>query len=101
MGQITLSLPDDAAISVIADASRYKFVTVSADALDGAEAVVIEMLSGGTPVVVADPTTGTAVTLTVTIPSVQLAGGVVYRLTKPVTSNNCSLYMDTGPGIQS
>ena len=34
-----------------------------------------------------------------TLPAVQLAGGVVYQLHKSATSENCALYMDTGPGI--
>ena len=100
MGQITLLAPTTDAAVVIADASRYKFVTVSADALGGVgEMVDISMLSGGVPVVVADPATGTAIQLTSTLPAVQLAGGVVYQLTKSATSENCALYMDTGPGI--
>ncbi len=101
MGQITLLQPNEAERTVIADASRYKFITVSADALGSGESVAIKMVSGGTPVVVADPTTGTAVTLTPSIPSVQLAGGVTYQLTKTATVSACGLYMDTGPGIQS
>lgn len=100
MGQITLLSPTTDASVVIADASRYQFITVSADALGGVgETVDISMLSGGVPVVVADPATGTAIQLTSTLPAVQLAGGVVYQLTKSATSENCALYMDTGPGI--
>lgn len=99
MGQITLLAPTADAAVVIADASRYKFVTVSASDLLLTEDVEIEMISGGLAVVVADPATGTAIKLTISVPSVQLAGGVVYQLTKPATSNDCGLYMDTGPGI--
>ena len=104
MGQITLLVANDdnrVESTVIADASRYAFVTVSADGLQLGETVDIKMLSGGTPVVVADPATGTAIQLTPALPSVQLAGGVVYQLTKSVTGGDCGLYMDTGPGIQS
>jgi hypothetical protein len=103
MSQITLLSPTPNAATVIVDASRYKFITVSADALiiSPDEDVAIKMIAGGTAVVVADPTTGAAVKLKPTIPSVQLAGGVVYELTKPSTTNDCGLYMDTGPGIQS
>ncbi len=100
MGQITLLSPTTDASVVIADASRYKFVTVSADAI-GVASVAIHMLSGGVAVVVADPVTGTAMTLSATTPAVQLAGGVVYQLTKSITVANCGLFMDTGPGIQS
>lgn len=101
MGQITLLAPTADAAVVIADASRYKFVTVSASdlMLTPDEDVEIKMISGGLAVVVADPATGTAIKLTISVPSVQLAGGVVYQLTKPDTSNDCGLYMDTGPGI--
>lgn len=103
MSQITLQGPDALAATVIADASRYKFITVSADALllSPDEDIEIKMLAGGTPVVVADPITGEAIKLTVATPSVQLAGGVVYQLVKPSTTNDCGLYMNPGPGIQS
>lgn len=104
MGQITLLNPTTAdAAAVIADATRYQFVTVSANNLAGAEAVTVKMISGGTAVTVADPATGTAITLTVGVPAVQLAGGVVYLLDKPAATaaNACGLYMDTGPAINA
>lgn len=102
MGQITLlaaSVANRAQSTVIADASRYQFVTISADGLGVGETVDVKMVSNGTPVVVADPATGTAIQLTPALPAVQLAGGVVYQLTKSITVANCGLFMDTGPGI--
>lgn len=99
MGQITLLVPVSGGATVIADASRYQFVTISADGLGVGETVDVKMVSNGTPVVVADPATGTAIQLTPALPAVQLAGGVVYQLTKPGTGNDCGLFMDTGPGI--
>lgn len=101
MGQITLLVPVSGGATVIADASRYQFVTVSASDLiiTPDEDVEIKMISGDRAVVVADPATGTAIKLTASVPAVQLAGGVVYQLTKPGTGNDCGLFMDTGPGI--
>jgi hypothetical protein len=102
MGQITLLVANDdnrVESTVIADASRYQFVTISADGLGVGETVDVKMVSNGTPVVVADPATGTAIQLTPALPAVQLAGGVVYQLTKSITVANCGLFMDTGPGI--
>lgn len=102
---ITLLAPTiDAAADVLADATRYQFVTISADALaaaETAEVVDIEVVSGSTPVVVADPATGTARQLTVDVPALQLAGGVVYRLSKNATQGACGLYMHPCPGTQS
>ena len=102
MGQITLLNPTTAdAAAVIADASRYKSVIISASALGVDEAVTLKQISGGTAVTVADPATGTAITLTVGVPAVQLAGGAVYVVDKPETVSDCGLYMDTGPAINS
>lgn len=98
MGQITLLQPNKVVSSVIADASRYKSVTVSADALGSGETVAVKLISGGTPVVVADPTTSAAIVLTPTLPAVELAGGAVYQLVKSSTVANCGLYMDVRPG---
>lgn len=101
MGQITLLNPTKAdAAAVIADASRYKSVIISASALVG-EAVTLKQISGGTPVVVADPATAVAVELTALIPAVRLEGGAVYVVDKPTTVSDCGLYMDTGPAINS
>lgn len=102
MGQITLLNPTTAdAAAVIADASRYKSVIISASALGGDEAVTLKQISGGTPVVVADPATAVAVELTALIPAVRLEGGAVYVVDKPATWSACGLYMDTGPAINS
>jgi hypothetical protein len=102
MGQITLLSPTTAdSAAVIADATRYKFVTVSADDLGTGESIPIQMIAGGVGITVADPATGTAIALTPSLPAVQLAGGAVYLLDKPETTGFCGIYMDTGPGINS
>lgn len=101
MGQITLLNPTTAdAAAVIADASRYKSVIISATGLGG-ETVTLKQIAGGTPVVVADPATAVAVELTALIPAVRLEGGAVYLVDKPLTVADCGLYMDTGPAINS
>lgn len=75
------------------DSSRYDGVFAMADNLGPGEKVDIYMLAGAVDIVLSDPFTGTAVTLTPGHPGVYLQGGPQYKFIKTATAVPCAVYV--------
>lgn len=87
----TLLNPATAADSATFDASAYPSVVVFASGLAGAEEVEVMIGGGDVPVAATGPA-GTALVLTATAPSANLAGGPMYILNKGVTAGASGVY---------
>ena len=78
-----------------ANARGYTSIVLSADNLAGAE--VVNIYIHGSKAVT--DSSGTVKTLTASIPAIELAGGVVYTVSKPVTAGACTIWMSPNMGI--
>ena len=96
MSQSTLISPTTAAVTTkaqIVAPRRPAPIVVSADNLATGESCSLYMLAGATWVVVAD-LSGSPVVLTPNIPTVSLAPGPVYGVTKTATAGACGVFVD-------
>ena len=102
MATITLLVPQTAALATQTpfDTGAYTQVVLSADNLATTETVTVYQAitpPGGTTVYPPAVTTaGAAASLTATLPSCQLPGGLTYAFVKAITAGACGVYLTPG-----
>lgn len=87
----------DPLLCIPVDLSQYESGILSCDLADGEEVAIYHSIGGSWRLVT--DLSGTQKKLTQTIPSLELAGGMLYGVIKSATVTAVSVWLSPGPGM--